>query len=70
VTTASSPRARRARGSSGARPSASTAGENDVATLGGDGFRLGRRVRPVVGNQHLVGKSSERSQRLRDEIRT
>jgi hypothetical protein len=41
----------------GSQALSGTAGENDVAALGGDGFRLGRRVRPVVGNEHLWARA-------------
>jgi hypothetical protein len=37
---------------------------------GGDDFRLGRRVRTVLGNEHLMGKSPEGSRRLGDETQT
>jgi hypothetical protein len=39
-----------------------TGGENDVAPPpGGDGSQLGERVRPVLGDHRLVGKSPEGS---------
>jgi hypothetical protein len=48
-----------------------TTGENKRCFApGGDDFRLGRRVRTVLGNEHLVGKSPEGSRRLGDETQT
>ena len=48
-----------------ARPARTT-----MLALGGDDFRLGGRVRTVLGNEHLVGKSPEGSWRLGDETQT
>jgi hypothetical protein len=43
-----------------------------MATLtpGGDGSQLNRRVRPVLGDHRLVGKSPEGSRQLGGETRT
>jgi hypothetical protein len=40
-----------------------TAGEHDDARTGSDGCQLDRRVRPVLGDHCLVGKTPEGSRR-------
>jgi hypothetical protein len=47
-----------------------TAGENDDAPLGDNGYQLLQRVRPVLGDHHLVGTSPEGSRQPDGETRT